>query len=106
MRPPTPALAVTDEQRSVLEKLIRSHNAPHRDVQRARVLLMPADGFANTRIASEVQVSPQTVAGWRERFAEDGLKNFSAVRAGRGVLLDGAGDLVRAQPATPPRADV
>ena len=84
MRPPTPALPMTDEQRSVLEKLIRSHTAPHRDVQRARVLLMAADGFANTRIASEVQLSPQTVAGWRERFAQNGLKNFSAVRAGRG----------------------
>src|ERR1700728_4484164 len=84
MRAPTPALPITDEQRSGLEKLIRSHTAPHRDVQRARVLLMAADGFANTRIARAVQVSPQTVAGWRERFGEDGLKKFSAVRRGRG----------------------
>ncbi|MHB1570647.1 MAG: IS630 family transposase [Solirubrobacteraceae bacterium] len=84
MRAPTPALPVTDEQRAVLEKLIRSRTAPHRDVQRARVLLMAADGFANTRIASEVQVSPATVAAWRERFAEEGLQNFSAVRSGRG----------------------
>jgi transposase len=84
MRAATPALLVTDEQRSVLEKLIRSRTAPHRDVLRARALLMAADGFANTRIASEVQVSPATVAAWRERFSEDGLKNFSAVRSGRG----------------------
>jgi transposase len=84
MRAPTPALPVTDEQRSVLEKLIRSRAAPHRDVQRARVLLMAADGFANTRIAGEVHVSPATVAAWRERFATNGLQNFSAVRPGRG----------------------
>ncbi len=84
MRSPTAPLSVTDEQRSVLEKLIRSHTAPHRDVQRARVLLMASDGFANTRIASEVGVAPMTVKGWRERFSEDGLKDFSAVRAGRG----------------------
>ena len=84
MRAATPALPVTDEQRSVLERLIRSRTAPHRDVQRARVLLMAADGFANTRIASEVDVSAATVTAWRERFDEDGLKNFSAVRAGRG----------------------
>ena len=84
MRAPTLALPVTDEQRSVLEKLIRSRTAPHRDVLRARALLMAADGFANTRIASEIQVSPATVAAWRERFGEDGLKNFSAVRSGRG----------------------
>jgi transposase len=84
MRAATPALPITDEQRSVLEKLIRSRTAPHRDVTRARALLMAADGFANTRIASEVHVSPATVSAWRERFAEDGLQNFSAVRPGRG----------------------
>jgi transposase len=84
MRAATPALPVSDEQRSVLEKLVRSRTAPHRDVLRARALLMASDGFANTRIASEVDVSPATVASWRERFSEDGLKNFSAVRAGRG----------------------
>jgi hypothetical protein len=32
MRAATPALLVNDEQRSVLEKLIRSRVAPHRDV--------------------------------------------------------------------------
>ena len=84
MRSPTAPLPVTDEQRLVLERLIRSHTAPHRDVQRARVLLMACDGFANTRIASEVGVAPMTVKAWRDRFAQDGLKDFSAVRPGRG----------------------
>ena len=84
MRSPTAPLPVSDEQRSVLEKLIRSRTAPHRDVQRALVLLMASDGFANTRIASEVGVAPMTVKKWRERFSEDGLKDFSSVRRGRG----------------------
>src|ERR1035441_3664202 len=84
MRLPIPPLAVSDEQRSVLEKLLRSHTAPHRDVQRARVLLMAADGFASTRIAQEVHVSPTTVNRWRERFSQVGLKEFSSVRPGRG----------------------
>jgi transposase len=64
--------------------LIRLHTAPHRDVQRARVLLMASDGFANTRIATEVGVSAATVGNWRDRFTEDGLKQFSMVRPGRG----------------------
>jgi transposase len=84
MRSPTPPLLVADEQRSVLEKLIRSQTAPHRDVQRARVLLMACDGFANTQIALEVGISPATVMNWRQRFSEDGLRNFSSVRPGRG----------------------
>jgi transposase len=84
MRSPTPPLPVTDEQRSVLETLLRSHTAPHRDVQRARVLVLAADGVANTLIAQEVGVSAATVMNWRERFTQEGLKNFSTVRPGRG----------------------
>ena len=90
MRAPTPALPVTDEQRSVLEKLIRPRTAPPRDLQRARVLLMAADGFANTRIATEVQVSTATVASWRERFLEDGMKNFADFLEGD-KIVDGGG---------------
>src|ERR1019366_6691194 len=84
MRLPTPPLAVNDEQRWVLEKLLRSHTAPHRDVQRARVLLMAADGFASTRIAEEAQIAPAPVSGCGGRSAEVGLKEFSSVRPGRG----------------------
>jgi transposase len=62
------------------KKPIRSRTAPHRDVQRARSLLMACDGLANTRIAAEVGVAPMTVKAWRDRFADDGLK----------VLLGGA----------------
>ena len=39
------------------------------------------DGFANTRIASEGQVSPATGAAWRRRFAEDGSENCSGAWA-------------------------
>jgi transposase len=84
MRAPTAALTVTDEQRSVLERLYRSQVAAHRDVLRARALLMAADGFANTRIAKEVGVSPATVTAWRERFEQEGLKASVVVRPGRG----------------------
>jgi transposase len=84
MRSPTPALPINAEQRLVLETLIRSRTAPLRDVQRARALLMAGDGLANTGIAAEVGVAPMTVKAWRERFSVDGLKDFSAVRPGRG----------------------
>ena len=84
MRSPAVALPVGGEQRAVLEKLIRSQVAPHRDVQRAWVLLMAGDGFASTRIAEDVGVAAMTVKAWRDRFSEDGLKDFSSVRPGRG----------------------
>jgi transposase len=84
MRPATPPLLMTVEQREVLEKLSGSRIAAHREVQRARVLLMAADGIATTRIAARAGVSPATVDAWRRRFAEEGLKAFAGVRPGRG----------------------
>ena len=84
MRAPTPPLQVTDPQRGVLETLSRSQTAAHRDVQRAKALLMASDGFATTRIATEIGVSPATVTRWRERFEQEGLKASVKVRPGRG----------------------
>src|SRR5947209_16194683 len=84
MRAPTPPLKVTEPQREVLETLSRSQAAAYRDVQRAKALLMAADGFATTRVANEVGVSPATVTRWRECFERDGLNGSVKVRAGRG----------------------
>jgi transposase len=77
-------MPVTNSQREILEGVARSHVAAHRDVQRARVLLLAVDGVANTQIAARVGVSPASVKAWRERFAEDGLTGFGGVRPGRG----------------------
>ncbi|MCA1678354.1 MAG: IS630 family transposase [Actinobacteria bacterium] len=84
MRLPTPPLSITDSQREVLGKLARSRAAPHREVQRARVLLMASGGEANTRIAEQAGVSPTTVKAWRGRFEREGLKGLGGVRPGRG----------------------
>jgi len=62
MSKPVPALAMTDGQREVLESLARSQSAAHREVLRAKALLMAADGAANATIAAAVSVSPATVA--------------------------------------------
>ena len=84
MRAPTAPLKVTEPQREVLEKLSRSQTAAYRDVQRAKALLMAADGFATTRVADEIGVSPATVTRWRECFERDGLKASVKVGSGRG----------------------
>lgn len=84
MSKPAPALVLTDAQRTVLETLSRSQTASHREVQRAQVLLMAAEGLANDWIARVVGVTPVTVRSWRGRFAEEGLANLGKVRAGRG----------------------
>src|SRR5271163_1339451 len=84
MRQPVPALEMSAGQREVLESLARSRSGAHREVVRAKALLMAADGMANTAIAASLSVSPASVKSWRDRFAEEGLAKLGQVRKGRG----------------------
>ncbi|ORB33645.1 hypothetical protein BST40_26180 [Mycobacterium persicum] len=84
MSKPVPALAMTDGQRAVLESLARSQSGAHREVVRAKALLMAAEGVPNATIAASLSVSRGTVVNWHNRFGEDGLVKFGQVRKGRG----------------------
>ncbi|WP_419999005.1 FCD domain-containing protein [Streptomyces boninensis] len=51
---------------------------------RSRIVLACADGLANADIARRLQVSPATVAKWRERYLSRGVAGLSdAPRSGR-----------------------
>jgi transposase len=58
------------EERKSLEATIRSRTAPVRAVQRARLILLAADGMTNKAIAKEVGLSRAMVVRRRQRFAE------------------------------------
>ncbi len=77
-------MSITHSQRQILQVLSKSQTAPQREVARAKALWLAADGVANTAIAARVGVSPTSVAAWRGRFVEEGLKDLGVVRAGRG----------------------
>ncbi len=84
MSAPAAPLPLSEAERETLERLARAQSAPHRQVLRARVLLMAADGVANAVIAEEVGVTAVTVRAWRTRFAVDGLAGLGKIRDGRG----------------------
>jgi transposase len=84
MRSATAPLTVTDGQRQILEKLASSHSAPHREVTRAKALLLAEQGMANTAIGTRLGVSPNSVVAWRKTFLEEGMVKFGQVHAGRG----------------------
>ena len=84
VRVSSPLLPIAESQREVLQALAGSRIAAHREVARARALLLAAGGEAQIRIAREVGVSATTVRAWRERFATAGLKGLGGVRLGRG----------------------
>ena len=69
---------------AVLDRLSRSSSARHRTVQRARALLLAADGVANNEIARRVGVSANSVRTWRTCFGVEGIKDFGDIAPGRG----------------------
>jgi transposase len=75
---------MTDGQREVLGTLVRSQTAEVRQVARARVLLLAAEGVSNVEIAEQCEVSRPTVLAWRKQFEADGLTKFGRVAKGRG----------------------
>jgi transposase len=77
-------LVMSAGQRESLAVLARSSSAARREVQRAKVLLMAAEGVANSTIAASVGVTPVTVRAWRDRFVSEGLAKLGVVREGRG----------------------
>ncbi len=82
---PAPPLSITDGQREVLETLLRPHTAPVRQVRRAQVVLLAADGVSNVEIAERCEVSRPTVLAWRRQFLAEGLTRFGEVAKGRGA---------------------
>lgn len=77
-------LAITDEQRSELERLVRGATTEQRLVARARIVLAAGEGCSNREIAASLRVSPDTVGRWRRRFAQGGVEGLGDLpRPGR-----------------------
>jgi transposase len=67
------AVTLTDEDRIELTKLSRSGLTSVRLEQRARIVLLAAQGLHNKAIAEQLGVGRIQVARWRERYLESGL---------------------------------
>ena len=66
-------IELTDEERAELTKLVRSKRTSVRLAQRARIVLLAAQGLQNTDIATRVGVGRVQVSRWRERYAQSRL---------------------------------
>jgi transposase-like protein len=64
-------------ERAALESTSRRYSAPYRDVVRARIVLLSADGAENVEIARRVDLPVQVVSKWRKRFFEERLAGLA-----------------------------
>ena len=79
------------DDRTELSRLTRSSSVRAGLAQRARIVLLAAEGLTNTQIADRVGVSRPTVIGWRARYQQFGLAGLEdQPRAGRPRSIDHA----------------
>jgi transposase len=77
-------IALTTAERTTLAGWVRSSKAEHRLVERARIVLLAADGWGSRAIAREVGCARGVVSKWRVRFAKDRLAGLTdAPRSGK-----------------------
>jgi transposase len=82
-------LALRDGDRERLEGWVRSSTIQAGLAQRARIVLLAADGLTNVAIAERVGVSRPTVTSWRARYARSGMGGLSDEdRSGRPRTID------------------
>jgi len=80
-----PPIELSSEQRTALERLARQRAAPARVVERARIVLLAAEGLEDKQIARRMGMTPEKVARWRKRFLAGGIAALErdAPRPGR-----------------------
>ena len=96
-------IVLSEEERAELEHRAACYSRPHREVQRAKLVLYAAEGLSNVEIGARLEMMPELVGRWRKRFHDERLEGLGdRERAGRprrfppGAGRRGQGDCVRA----------
>jgi len=82
-------IVLTDEERAELMRLSRSKLTSVRLAQRARIVLLAAEGMQNKDIAVQVGAGRIQVSRWRERYARLRLGGYRARFAARCAAGEG-----------------
>ena len=88
-------VVLTSDERAELERRARAYSSPCRDVVRARIVLMAADGLDNATIGAWLDTPRQVVSKWRKRFHEHSLAGLEEQpRGGRPATFPPPGVVV------------
>ena len=60
-------------EKEQLEAITRKYTSPYRDVMRAKVVLLAAQGLSNKEIGMRLDLPRQIVSKWRKRFFDQRL---------------------------------
>ena len=78
-----PPIELSAEEHTALQRTVRSSRSSVREVFRARIVLLAAEGVQSRDIAGQLGTGQDTVSKWRRRFAQQRLAGLID-RPGRG----------------------
>jgi len=103
----TVGVQVAEADRAVLASWTRSSSLRAGLAQRARIVLLAADGVGTSEIVRRVGVSKPTVIGWKRRNAAEGLAGLDdRPKPGRPQQIDEAAIVIATLEAPPQRLGV
>ena len=77
-------IRLSRDEECELRTIVRKYTSSYRNVIRAKIVLLAAQGVQNKDIAARLDTSAQIVCKWRKRFFEQGLAGLEdASRGGR-----------------------
>ncbi len=103
----TVAVEMPAEDRVELGRWVRSSSLRAGLAQRARIVLLAADGVGTNEIASRVGVSKPTVIAWKKRYAAGGMAGLQdRPKSGRPARIDEVSVVLATLEAPPPTLGV
>ncbi len=67
------SIVLSRKERRQIEARARRYTLSYRDVIRAKIVLLAAEGLGNDQIAARLDTRREIVSKWRKRFFEEGL---------------------------------
>jgi transposase len=67
------AIIMSEVEERELRRRAGQYTRSHREVIRAKIVLLAAEGFNDTGIAQRLDCTDKTAAKWRRRYAAQGL---------------------------------
>src|SRR3954466_14060042 len=67
------ALKISEVEERELRRRAGQYTRPHREVIRAKLVLLAAEGLSDVEIAARLDCTDRMVSKWRERFVSEGL---------------------------------
>jgi hypothetical protein len=66
-------IELSEVEERELRRRAGQYTRPHREVVRAKIVLLAAEGHTNAEIARRLDTTERTVGKWRRRYCEEGI---------------------------------